>query len=140
LDPCFINSTTKNTTTSPCQNNGRCVADSNRCGFKCECSASFTGNLCQVRKDPCETNPCKAGFCTPTTDNDYTCKCPCEYYWGKNCQYYNSSCLKRANECQNGGTCFPLGCEIGCTCSKFYTGNNCELQADPCSYNTCLNG
>ncbi|XP_068718689.1 uncharacterized protein [Montipora capricornis] len=45
------------------------------------------------------------------------------------------------NTCMNGGTCTELGDEkYQCHCSKDYTGDHCELTANPCEPNPCKNG
>merc|ERR1711962_1906774 len=72
-DPCNPN---------PCQNNGTCSAvDGN---YKCECTAGFTGEKCDMN-DPCKLNPCRnGGTCTAKDAGTYTCECM-DGFEGMNC-------------------------------------------------------
>ena len=39
----------------------------------------------------------------------------------------------------NGGSCEAEACSFSCICSANFTGEMCEKNADPCSYNSCDN-
>ncbi len=77
---------------SPCLNNGTCV---NEIGsFKCQCSNSFVGNLCENKIDYCAFEPCNH-LNTVKCENNYilnnfVCVCkPGKYLNGKKVLLYN---------------------------------------------------
>ncbi len=64
---------------NPCSNGGTCVDQSDRFAsrFSCQCTAAFTGPLCQTWRDPCTYQQCFFGrvcVSTPNTAN-YVCEC-----------------------------------------------------------------
>ena len=41
----------------PCGNGGTCT-NTGQGSYTCKCQSDFTGNNCEMRKDPCEVEPC----------------------------------------------------------------------------------
>ncbi|XP_062981542.1 protein eyes shut homolog [Elgaria multicarinata webbii] len=57
----------------PCRNGGTCTSDTEN--WFCECSALYSGKLCQFSN--CEKNPCGNGAtCFPKSNQDTVCLCP----------------------------------------------------------------
>ena len=65
-------------------NNGTCYVNGGR--VICDCQAGYTGVLCQIEIDFCNTAnyPCLHGGTCNRMVNNYSCSCT-EYYEGWNC-------------------------------------------------------
>jgi hypothetical protein len=99
----------------PCLNNGSCSLTST--GYQCACSLGLTGARCEIDINECASSPCQnAGICLQPTLNRYECLCPT----GKT---HDISILMDSNWSPSIG----------------YTGVNCEVMRDPCSFIACLN-
>ena len=71
---------------SPCQNGGTCVDDSN--SYTCNCVVGYAGKNCETDIDECTSNPClHNGTCTDGI-NSFTCSCV-QGYSGDNCESGN---------------------------------------------------
>lgn len=44
--------------------------------LRCDCVSGFSGKLCQVDEDECESNPCLNGATCKDEVGSYTCRCP----------------------------------------------------------------
>jgi hypothetical protein len=135
-------------------------------GFRCTCGPGYSGDLCEVRGDPCglvdvgRSNPCRSyGVCLPLPgDGLYRCICS-NHYIGRHCDVAVVRCGSLT--CLNGGLCSSSnsttvlisssvqlssdsrGPEIEtvtCRCPAGYTGRHCERHIDPCRSGPCLNG
>ena len=183
FDPCRDSlSAHKNPTRNgPCLNGGKCssktkvqqetqITESGDTIFNspillqnvtCECSEEFTGEHCQLQKNPCMPNPClEGGQClsvgrsTFSNSNQkeepsgFQCLCP-SLRGGKRCEIRKTNdCLP--NPCLNGGSCQNTeqsneGVGKGfqgffCLCRTGYQGELCQTAIDPCRENPCLNG
>ncbi|XP_070201516.1 delta-like protein 1 [Littorina saxatilis] len=70
-----------------CLNGGVCYHDSNNAA-KCNCSAGYTGDRCEVSK--CENNgPCVRGICRIDKNGDVVCDCTGTGYVGPFCDELN---------------------------------------------------
>jgi hypothetical protein len=69
---------------SPCQNGATCY-DFPGNTFLCECQTGYAGNLCSVKINYCDPNPCNLGTCSSNRPGDYLCTCPAKYS-GVNCE------------------------------------------------------
>lgn len=54
---------------NPCGFNGQCSNEVN--GFSCECNEGFSGDLCQMSKNACASNPCFEGVCREVEQRYY---------------------------------------------------------------------
>ena len=104
--------------------NGR---DNSECSM-CVCDPGFTGILCEVDINECETNPCRNNGTCINLVNDYSCNCT-NNWTGRNCSICPLNC--------NNGT-QSLDCSI-CTCDAGYSGDSCETNINECSPNPCEN-
>ncbi len=63
--------------TNPCKNDGVCSTDS-KSKVSCECRSGFMGSFCELVATQCDSNPCKNGFCLPSTSG-FFCICNRKY-------------------------------------------------------------
>ncbi|KAL4229601.1 hypothetical protein ACF0H5_012639 [Mactra antiquata] len=123
---------------NPCQNGGQCLVI--RHDFYCNCSAGFTGRMCETNITACDNNPClNGGQCTSHNITHYTCNCLGQYQ-GTRCEIDVNNCLE--DLCINNGTCLDQQGSYRCACSShsgFY-GDKCEKAQQPCLRFPCLNG
>ena len=126
---------------SQCQNAGVCSDPSEQ--FDCTCPPGFTGSLCEINIDECETltveNMCKNGVCKDG-QNNYTCTC--ESGWvGWLCDQDLDEC--ETSPCQHEGVCTQTAQpgDYYCTCPEKYKGKDCqELKVKTCNETPCENG
>ncbi|KAL3310554.1 hypothetical protein Ciccas_010878 [Cichlidogyrus casuarinus] len=131
------------------------ISDTLKCGggdfhvptFECKCLPAFTGNLCQLPKDPCEVSKqlvaekCKENKCKRNEKDlkfGFECVCP-EQFKRKNDQDPTcvpmEACVEK-NPCQAGGQCVrkdPEYWEYTCECAVGFSGARCE-NPPPMSY------
>ena len=111
--------------------------------FSCSCFFGFTGQLCDVDIDDCQSGPCTNGGSCLDARGYYRCNCSVGYK-GINCETNIDDCTE--SPCVNGGTCVDGVDGYSCLCAKTYTGANCSASiggcdSPPCSINaTCLAG
>lgn len=79
--------------TSVCYNNGKCQLINGT--YQCVCSEDFSGELCEIPTEPCQSGPCvNGGTCQVQTRENgsvyYSCQCP-ESYTGNTCQLYSAT-------------------------------------------------
>lgn len=120
-----------------CTNNSTCldgVAE-----YTCDCLDGYNGTYCELDIDDCgpETNPCFINgtvSCSDLGANLVQCECKTEFY-GDYCEteYF---CTHDAALCQNGGDCVEDSCE----CLNGTSGMYCEVNADDCTEDSCMNG
>jgi hypothetical protein len=125
----------------PCRNHGKCVPDVNTTqGFRCDCSVLFTGEYCEIPRDPCRTlnlcgtdsrfrNLCKQDMKFPL---GYRCLCDRAGNYRPN-NAFDQKCVlvnpcMDPYACLNGGTCASTtnGTHV-CTCPKRFSGTNCQI-------------
>ena len=180
-DPCTTSNTNGLNTNGPCQNGGKCssrtlvqqethITESEDTIFNspilfqnvtCECLEEFSGEYCQLQKNPCVPNPClergqclsigRSSFLSGNQGDEssgFQCLCP-SLRGGKRCEIEKSNnCLP--NPCLNGGSCQnteqsnkgngKLFQGFFCLCRTGYQGDLCQMAIDPCRENPCLNG
>jgi protocadherin Fat 4 len=103
-------------------------------------SVSKLGSNCQLRKEPCQPNPCESGGTCIKQGFNFTCICPPQRQ-GKLCEVERSSACE-SNPCQNGGSCQDNQ-QAGtyfCLCRPGFYGNLCQTASNACKPNPCLNG
>ena len=67
----------------------------------------------------------------------FACTCPAEYV-GQTCNIYQKQCTN--NPCINGGICSENGVGgYNCYCLNGWSGLNCEININYCSYFPCKN-
>ena len=109
--------------------------------FNCICSHGYTGQLCEVALNPCDSkeyNKCSNNSkCIHDSEMKYSCKCDTNYY-GRYCEYSYKPCRQMSNPCNElteQGVCINMGTlekpdAHNCTCSPMYTGKNCEIKLE----------
>ncbi|RMX48625.1 hypothetical protein pdam_00008003 [Pocillopora damicornis] len=114
---------------NPCKNGGICTGNS--VNHPCLCQAGFTGSYCEVKRDPCESNPCvNQEICSPDVNSPlgYTCQepsYPCD-----------------SSPCYNDGVCVNDKVDSSkyhCQCPPWITGTNCEVLSSACDSSPCVN-
>lgn len=73
---------------NPCIH-GTCQVNGN--SYLCICSSGYTGNLCDILVNPCDSNPCRNGGTCLSHQNTFTCQCPNEWQ-GLLCEEVAESC------------------------------------------------
>ncbi|CAL4154580.1 unnamed protein product, partial [Meganyctiphanes norvegica] len=139
---------------APCQNEATCLERSNLTlyepefgyfdnftyetagGFICECVPGFTGNLCEINIDECESSPCVSGECIDGI-NSYRCDC-WPGYEGVNCEIEIDEC-ERYQPCIYG-SCVDKVADYDCMCDEEYGGKNCSVYLTGCQDIICENG
>ncbi|XP_039768109.1 delta-like protein 3 [Ornithorhynchus anatinus] len=123
----------------PCARGATCT-NAGPGGFTCTCPPGFSGRLCEVDTNECDSNPCANGGSCSDLENDYECTCPRGFY-GKNCEVSAMTCAD--GPCFNGGSCAGgtgAGATYTCQCLPGFHGSNCEKRVDGCSHAPCRNG
>lgn len=69
-------------------------------GFSCTCRPGYTGSLCEVNNNECESSPCQNGGICADGVNAYLCVCKSGFS-GKNCEVDIDDCIQAP--CKNGG-------------------------------------
>ena len=113
---------------SPCEN-GRCVDLFG--SFECDCDAGFTGALCEVEIDACESDPCLNGGSCTSERGQFTCTCAADFT-GITCDMRIDDCA--SNPCLNGGTCEDGIADFSCLCAGNFEGRLC----DACNLDNCV--
>ncbi|VDP04392.1 unnamed protein product [Soboliphyme baturini] len=142
---------------SPCLNNGTCIAVNSTTGYVCDCGPPFSGEACENVKAVTTLSSTTAVSTTVTTPwrcvvdclGNGTCvggdQCDCtEPYFGKNCTFVNTCLAHRP--CENGATCVvamnqtaavdtvesqmssqPTLVPYDCICAAGWSGKHCNV-------------
>lgn len=107
----------------PCEHGGTCIDLIG--GFRCECPPEWTGDVCQLDVDECDSNPAsKLGPCINAKACNNTLgafECTCLDGWGgPTCAKDLDDCV---GQCKNGATCIDLVNDYHCACETGFTGN-----------------
>ncbi|KAK3087011.1 hypothetical protein FSP39_000290 [Pinctada imbricata] len=122
---------------NPCRNNGTCNPGQTQANFTCTCPSPYTGPLCDVILDPCNSLPCNNGNCTPGADpGSYNCVCATDYT-GLHCETYIDHC--NSSPCKNNGSCVDYVGGYNCNCTNSWTGSMCEIDFNECLTQPCQN-
>ncbi|XP_071550303.1 protein crumbs isoform X2 [Panulirus ornatus] len=104
-------------------------------GFICECIPGFTGDLCEININECESNPCVNGICYDDI-NTYSCEC-WPGYQGQNCEIEINEC-ELYTPCMYG-SCVDKVADYDCVCEDGFGGKNCSVELLGCHGIDCLN-
>ena len=95
-----------NATKCPCEHNGTCHKNDTifypmqPSDYLCQCKEPYTGDLCEIRPNPCKEQPCYPGLQCTTAQNSegFTCEdCPPSFKGdGKQCELDNTQGLYEA--------------------------------------------
>ena len=106
----------------PCQNQGTCEDLVN--GYRCTCTASFTGKNCEVPLNDCSAQPCKNGGTCQLGGSGFNCLCK-PGYTGLTCDTNIDECS--SNPCKFGSTCVDNVNGFVCQCADGFRGRTCEV-------------
>ncbi|CAF0763178.1 unnamed protein product [Didymodactylos carnosus] len=127
---------------SPCQNNGQCIAKNGTSNYTCLCSNNYSGRHCQTRQFRDRSSLCYEGFCLNggrcymTDMGHIECSCP-PGYMGKYCDItigpcYSNPCPHADSVClsvQDGYICLCNDNQLlepYCNVSKYCPGTICN--------------
>ena len=119
---------------TPCMRAGLC--QDVLLGFVCNCTAGYTGDVCEIDIDECASNPCNNGACT---DEVAQYLCICSPGWsGDHCdtnidECGSVPCERSQSNCTDGIDVYT------CTCADGYEGTNCGVDTDECASAPCSN-
>ena len=144
---------------SPCNNNGTCISNSDNGTFTCNCAPGYSGDTCTNDTDECNNSPCmNNGICVESSSTleglveqglpdditpplvpigEFACICN-DAFVGNLCETPSTNCSK--TPCQNGGTCVKDEIGFKCVCVPGYTDILCDTDIDECADSPCLNG
>lgn len=109
----------------------------------CQCSLGFTGHLCEIQVNECESNPCQNNGQCHDLVGGYECNCLNTGFHGLNCEIDIDECVMSADYCGDDGQCVNLPGSFKCICEQEFCGAYCNVT-DPCKRNSdqpiCLNG
>uniref|UniRef100_A0A665WD06 Slit homolog 3 (Drosophila) n=1 Tax=Echeneis naucrates TaxID=173247 RepID=A0A665WD06_ECHNA len=97
-------------------------------GVTCDCPPGRSGALCDksTTPNPCQTNRCVHGLCTPKGQS-YTCQCS-EGYQGQYCDRRQEPPACRGHRCGQGECRVSDVGEPVCHCQPGYTGPTCDTE------------
>lgn len=113
----------------PCLNHGTCYnMNTIQQGYKCSCTANFTGIECEVDLRVCRVDTCRnSGRCTVLVGATYSCDCVTGWE-GNRCERRRDYCWNIT--CANDGVCRSLTTTYQCEClGESYSGRHCELKS-----------
>uniref|UniRef100_A0A8C4HYF8 Protein eyes shut homolog n=1 Tax=Dicentrarchus labrax TaxID=13489 RepID=A0A8C4HYF8_DICLA len=114
--------------------NGACVPVM-PISFKCICDTGFSGK--QLRKTPCDPNPCRNDGVCEERHNGFVCHCP-ERFGGLYCDSrLDFDCMLYA--CQEEQICTAGERASECVCADGNVVPACRRQKNLCSPSPCLN-
>ena len=119
-----------------CSFQGFCLFNPVNSHYECNCIDFITGTACSSDTRPCSSSPClNGGSCTDFSSSqtqlnisttEYICSCTYLYY-GDNCENKINICQNIT--CSGNGFCKDLGNATKCICKKYFSGDNCEIEA-----------
>jgi protein eyes shut len=120
-----------------CFNGGECI-EGPGLAFLCKCPMGWTGALCDVDIDDCESAPCQNGGVCIDKLAGYSCACLMGYT-GNSCEEQILVC--EDSPCQNSALCLMEEGMPTCYCVPDFHGEKCEYQYDECQLGPrCLHG
>ena len=122
-------SRSKNTTfktSTLCQNSGTCLLD-NTCAeketpvFDCVCTLGYTGTLCEIEVNECDSSPCQGISTCNNLIGRFVCTCQ-KGLTGVSCEINIDDCsmIGIDSPCQNGGICIDGLHDFHCECPLCY--------------------
>ncbi|XP_048489260.1 delta and Notch-like epidermal growth factor-related receptor isoform X2 [Plutella xylostella] len=126
---------------NPCVN-GICVEqlDADVIGppYRCFCRPGYTGDLCELEYNECESSPCaNGGTCTDRVGG-FACACG-RGYTGQTCQLKVDLCSP--SPCPEHRLCVDRGNRVACECPRGFAGEECTVPTRPaCDNNPCAHG
>lgn len=139
---------------TPCLHNGSCTSSVGG-GYICNCDLTgHSGRHCEVELNHCDSSKCQNGGTCLDQPGGFLCACA-EGFAGVNCEKISpprarmitntndalstDPCLTEPSPCHNGGTCIYSDSTraYSCSCTPYWTGNNCDENTNPCRNVTC---
>ena len=111
--------------------------DSGTPPVQCDCTAGWSGQLCDENVDDCAGQPCQNGAeCIDGVDA-FSCVCATGFT-GLLCTVNTNDCAMAP--CENGGVCEDGADAFVCHCAAGYEGDTCSDEIDECAAMPCENG
>ncbi|KAL9953461.1 hypothetical protein ACROYT_G040883 [Oculina patagonica] len=114
----------------PCNDKATCQTGFTQKGYRCLCSAGFTGQDCKSDIDECaaRTHSCDANAECINTKGSYNCTCKPGYHGdGKNCKDADE-CTTGAHNCTGNTSCSntegSFSCVYPVSCKEIYDKNS----------------
>ncbi|KAE9551386.1 hypothetical protein FO519_005394 [Halicephalobus sp. NKZ332] len=114
--------------TSPCFNNGSCLALDIQGKYECFCENNFSGRNCEIDLSDCKDKCQNGGHCKHG-------KCACQNgFSGDFCEKDMDYCNHKSPKCQHSGVCENLENDFYCRCGDGHTGRFCEKKVNVTEY------
>ncbi|XP_020900945.1 adhesion G protein-coupled receptor E1 [Exaiptasia diaphana] len=130
-----------------CLNGGICQTGFGERNFRCICSKSFEGDLCQNDKDECKEEICPAHSTCVNSFGSFSCFCKKGFEGNGFLHCTDIDECSATHNCSSNATCTNTLGSYRCECNVGYSGdgfncterNECQLEHNCSIHADCLN-